>query len=912
MQKRYFLTTILFVLAFHISAQVTTTPAFITKGYKGEITVTFDPAEGNKGMVGATQCYAHTGLITPQSKNDGDWKYATPKWRDDSEKYKMTQDGDKWILTIPSIHSYYGCPETEEILKIAFVFNDGPNGSKDGKDAKGGDIFVDLVDGNLNVKFESPSENQLINANSVIEFSASASESSDLEILINGESKKTATGTNITYNHTFTEIGNYICMVNATANGNTVSDSIRICVTGTAATEARPTGLPDGITYYADDHTKATLSVYAKDNKNRIAENIFVIGDFNNWEFNTDYQMKKDGTTGYFWLTIEGLTPGKEYAFQYAVRRHDGTIVKVSDAYSEILLDKQDTYISETIYPNLMHYPAEGDGPVSVLRTNEPEFNWSEATLNFKRPDKNNLVIYELWVYDFSPLRSIEGITHRLDYLENLGVNAIELMPVSEFEGNISWGYNPTHYFAFDKAYGTKEMFQTFVDEAHKRGMAVIVDMVFNHATGLNPMNKMFPLADNPFFNLKPPHSDNFFEDWNHDFHITRTHFTRVLNHWLEEYRIDGFRMDLSHGLCGSSSCANCVANLTHFYEQGVKAISPDAYFILEHWNYSERGTLVGKGMLCWENTNFKYGETAMGWPANNSLVEANKDGYVSYAESHDEERNFYKVIQYGNGDLKTNETARLNRVPANVAMSVLLNGPQMMWQFQELGYDYTIGGESERTNPKPMPEYLHWYTNPLRMAQYRKAAQIISLRTKAFPEVFEGNPTSSSLGNGDVMSIIWGEGVNRIFVIANFSATASMPYNLPEGNSWYDYLAGDMNAQNAGTSLQLAPGDVKIYTASYTELPEVPEQYIYDDFVGTETTEMLPQVMLYPTITKGFVNIETTSTIDAVNVYSINGQQMPCGYRNGQIDLTPLPAGLYLIVVNTPTKQIAYKVVKE
>ena len=91
--------------------------------------------------------------------------------------------------------------------------------------------------------------------------------------------------------------------------------------------------------------------------------------------------------------------------------------------------------------------------------------------------------------------------------------------------------------------------------------------MVFNHATGLNPMNKLYPsseLSSNPWFNVTPPHGDNVYEDWNHDFAPAHEMFTRALSYWLKEYKVDGFRLDLSHGLCGPSY--NPVKNLKDYY----------------------------------------------------------------------------------------------------------------------------------------------------------------------------------------------------------------------------------------------------------------------------------------------------------------------------------------------------------
>ena len=194
------------------------------------------------------------------------------------------------------------------------------------------------------------------------------------------------------------------------------------------------------------------------------------------------------------------------------------------------------------------------------------------------------------------------------------------------------------------------------ISECHKRGIAVILDMVFNHSTGLNPMNKLYPYGDdlkyNPWFNVTAPHPDNVYEDWNHDFAPAKKMMIRALNYWLTEYKVDGFRMDLSHGLCGTTYDA--MDHITDYYEKGVKAVAEDAYFILEHWGpqmSSERPKLINQGMLCWDNTTNAYYQTAMGWLKDgDSFTNANRDGYVTYCESHDEERAFFKAKQYGNG----------------------------------------------------------------------------------------------------------------------------------------------------------------------------------------------------------------------------------------------------------------------
>ena len=547
-----------------------------------------------------------------------------------------------------------------------------------------------------------------------------------------------------------------------------------------------------------------------------------------NWKLSADYQLYKDGN--YFWITLTGLTPGQEYRFQYAVERADGVKKQISDLYSEKVLHPDDQYEPKKVDPDLLDYPSGADGYVTVIQPGKPEFQWSDATLNFQRPNKNNLVIYELWIYDYTEGRSLKGLMKRLDYIQNLGVNAVELMPICEFDGNYNWGYSPNHYFAPDKAYGTEEMYKTFIDECHKRGIAVIIDMVFNHATGLNPMNKLYPygtdLANNPWFNVNAPHSDNVYEDWNHGFAPAKEMFTRALKYWLTEYKVDGFRLDLSHGLC-SDQPNTAVANLKYYYDNGVKSVAPDAYMILEHWGGNmgtERPQLISYGMQCWSNTTNAYCQTAMGWlKEGDGFGDANKDGYVSYCESHDEERMQYKAKQWGNGTVATDASVRLGRVAENVAFNVLLNGSHMLWMWEEIGYDFSINSDldhpnassdSYRCNKKPRPEIRGYFTNADRVAAFTKCAQVITLRTQLMPQVFEGNPTSVTIGTGaKLRKIQWG---SDVFVAANFDVTGNQAVTLPNG-TWYDYLNG---ATLANGTYTLAPGELKVFTGTPVQAP--------------------------------------------------------------------------------------------
>ena len=757
-------------------AQVTTTPTIVPRGYKGEVIITFDATKGTGGMVGATQCYAHTGI----TYNGQSWQNCGT-WRDGKEKYKLTKKADNlWELKIsPSMFAYYGVPETTDITQICLVFNDGPGGSKEGKATGGRDIFIDL--------------------------------------------------------------------------GEAPCEDIWTGFTPAAVTnKTRPSGIVNGIYYDKSDPTKVTLCTYAA-SKTAAAKHVFLLGDMTDWQLSNDYQLYKDGN--YFWIEVKGLTKGKEYRFQYVVERADGQHVQISDLFSEKVIHPNDQYEPKTVDPTLIDYPRCGadGGYVTIIQPGKKAFEWSDATLNFKRPDKNNLIIYELWVYDHTPLRSIEGLMERLDYLKDLGINCIELMPVNEFDGNENWGYSPNHYFALDKAYGTSDQLKTFVDECHKRGMAVVLDMVFNHATGLNPMNKLYPygtdLKNNPWFNVTAPHSDNVYEDWNHGFGPTRDHFTRVLQYWLTEYKIDGYRMDLSHGLC-SDKANTSVENLKYYYTNGVKSVAQDAYFMLEHWGEnmgSERPQLVAAGMMCWQNTCNNFEQTAMGWLKDgDGFGDANKDNYVSYCENHDEERCFFKAKQWGNGSIASDENVRLNRVPLNLGFQCMLNGPQLFYHFAEVGFDYSKfqndkgewgkdgkaaygdivtkynANEEYKMKVKFRPERNGWFNAGARMQAFKKLAQTIQLRTRILPTVFEGNPTAQTIGSGVALRTIqWG---SNVFVAGNFSATASQQLNLPSG-TWYDYFN---NGTKAASTYTLAPGEFRIFTGTSIVAPAVPDSYSF------------------------------------------------------------------------------------
>ena len=911
---------LVFAILFNFSfgQTVTTDPSILTDDNTGMIKIIYNP--GTSAMSNATNCYAHIGVKTGGVR----WQ-CSPSWRSGLLKHKMVQVGSNWELTINNMYDYFDAC-VGPFQEIDVVFNDGPGGSLEGKTSTGGDFFIEIFPASqLNVSFSNTSTQGIINQGSTVSLVANSTTSSDLVLKKNGQIVSTATGTSISFSETLTNPGDYEYIVEASANGNLATSSRFISIVSPATDEPRPFGLKEGITYNSADSTKIHLCLYAKDKNDVLPDNVLVIGDINDWTLSNSYQLKRDGNTGYWWIELSGLDPTIEYAYQYAVKIGNNTI-NISDPYATKVLHPNDQWEPSQNYPNLKPYPSQADGGyVSVFKVNRPQFNWSNESVNFVKPDRNNLVIYEIWVHDFSPNGNLSAIIDRLDYIENLGVNAIELMPITEFEGNLSWGYNPTHYFALDKAYGTENDLKTLVDEAHKRGISVIMDMVFNHVTGLAPQAKLYwggngPSSNNPWFNLIAPHGASVFEDWNHNFTPTRDLLKSALNYWINEYKVDGYRMDISHGFCGSN-CSNRSEIVFDYFNNGVKSANENAYFILEHWEEypGEKQDYINFGMLCWLNNTHSYEQTAMGWLQDgDNLNSSNQDGWVTYCESHDEERNMFKAKTYGNGPTIKTLEGFTYRTPLNTAFNVLLNGPHMLWMFQELAYDYSIlsnssGAAGQRTDPKPIPENIGWFENVPRMRAYEKVAQTIQLRTKILPSVFAGNPTSSDLGTGNAArSVIWGTGDSRVFVVGNFNAPSdgvthvgSVNISLPQGNNWFDYFEDGNSPINAGTNVTLQPGELKIYTATKQELPEItfPIENLSIDNISDNIN-----LNVYPTYFDNEVKIETDFSIRQIHVISMNGTFISPSLNNNKLDLSQLKPGMYLLHImynNSKTKVV-------
>ena len=797
---------------------ICTDPKFVTQDMTQDVLVYINTT-GTSMDNFSGDIYAHTGVLTSASTANNDWKYVKTEWGVNDASCKLTKVKQNiYKLVIKGgPRAYYGVPSSETITHLAFVFRSA-DATTELKD-NGNDIFVKLAKADLDVKIVSPSDRSILDLNTSYTVSVTAKEATSVILYKNDQVVATSTGGDINYTYNVAVSEDAVFKAEASNSKKSVTDQIAVAALGASKSEARPAGIKDGVTV---NGSSATFVLFAPGK-----QQVVLLGDFSDFAPTNKYMMKKDGD--YFWITVDGLSANSEIAYQFLV---DKTI-RCADPYGKMILDPwNDKYINENanIYPNLRQYPADKATDVlSVFHTTPSTFNWSVT--DFQRPKQNSLAIYELLFRDFTVERSVKAAMAKLDYLKALGINAIELMPIQEFDGNNSWGYNPCFYFAADKAYGTVEDYKTFIDECHKRGIAVILDIVINHATGLHPWMKMWCGSDgqaatnNPFFNKVARHPFNVFHDFNHEYAKTRQYFKDMLQYWLAEYNIDGFRFDRSKGLTQKNSGSNLGTwnqydasriAIIKDYADAIREVESDAYIILEHLSDSQEENELAayKGIMLWRKAVEPYSETVMGWTGKSNFSSAAAFGRVGNIEDHDEERVAYKAIAYGQTFVKSDWSRISKHLQAAYALHFLSPYPKMMWQFGELGYDVTIGSDDgQKVEPKPVRwEYLE---DANRKALYDAVSKCITFRT-THPEMygFESTTTINTWAVGDAnmaaKTLVYSNAGGSVIVMANFTNTSSnATCNVPVQGEWKNLITGEaVTLSSTNYTTTLAAGD--------------------------------------------------------------------------------------------------------
>ena len=926
----------LLAFATHAQAQVTVSPVFFTD--TTPITITYDATQGNAALKDfAGDVYIWTGTVTNLSTSNTNWRNVhSPSFGAADPTALMTRDASNPNLYRISFtpRTYYPIPAGETLLRLGMIFKNAA-GTVVGRATGGGDIFVDATQPGLSARITSPSAtggNPLfVNANAQVAITGTSSAAATLTYTLNGtQVAQQANATSLNTTVTATQSGRNVVRFTATAGTSTAVDSLVFVVRPAVTVAALPAGAKDGVTYLAGG-TSVIFNLTAPSK-----QFAYVVGEFNNWQVDNPGYMNRtpDGTR--YWVQINGLTPGREYAYQYLV---DGTL-GVADPYCEKILDpSNDSFIPAVTYPNLKAYPTgKTTGIVSVLQTGQTPYAWT--TTNYQRPTRADLVVYELHMRDFLARHDYQTLRDTLSYIQRLGINAIELMPINEFEGNESWGYNPSFYFAPDKYYGTKEQLKRLVDECHRRGIAVVLDMVLNHSFGQSPMVQLYfdgatgkPAANSPWFNVDATHPYNVGYDFNHESAYTKYFAKRVMEFWLQEYRIDGYRFDLSKGFTQTNNPNDVGAwgsydqsriNIWKDYYDFMKSVDSNVYCILEHFaDNSEEKVLADYGMMLWGNLNHDYNEATMGYVSTSNFSWGyygsrgwNNPNLVTYMESHDEERLMFKNLTYGNaaGSYSVkNLTTALARQELAAAFFFTVPGPKMVWQFGEVGYDISID-QNGRVGNKPI--LWNYYQDANRRQLYNTYRALIAL--KKVEPVFENPTTYTQQLAGPAKSIHLANANTSVTIIGNFDVTATtIDPAFQSTGKWYNYLSGDsITVTNVNAPISLAPGQYAVYTSrrikKATLLPTRAEQ-----------AASILRLTAAPNPAAGSTTLRyelPAATTVALTVRNVLGQEvltLPAtreagGAHTRELPLGTLAAGVYIVQLRADGLQQTQRLVVE
>jgi 1,4-alpha-glucan branching enzyme len=911
----------------------------------GPVTINFNKA--GTPLAATTVIYAHIGATV----NGTRWSNVKGVWGTTNAPLMTFVSGTTYKIDLtPDLFSYFGVPTTSSITEICIVFRNAT-----GSVQTSPDYFLPV--GDFQVSLTSPVANSttIIGSGGSLAISATNTNgSANYKLLANGTSINTFAGS--TYSFTDTNIlVNKSYELQITQGTTTFSRKFSVIVNPGVVSETIPVGLVDGINYNAGDATKAILVLDAPGK-----DFVYVAGSFNNWQPGTTYAMKKDATAGStkFWLELNGLVSGTNYTYQYWVIDEtpiagSPVLVKTADPYSTLVLNKdEDPSIPAGNYPNLPPYPVGQDREVTVLQTGQTPYAWSTATTNFVKPDKDKLVVYEALVRDFDANRSFQNLINRIDYFKNLKVNAIELMPVMEFEGNESWGYNTSFHMALDKAYGTSSKFKEFIDLCHQNGIAVILDVALNHAFGRNPMDRMWmndpdgdgwggPASDNPYFNTVPRHSYNVGNDFNHQSSYTKNYVKRVVKQWIEEYKIDGFRWDLTKGFtqnCTSGdACTNSYqqdrVDVLREYADYSWSLDSNHIVIFEHlgndneeqqWANYRINETPSKGVLMWGKMTNEYNQLSMGYNSSSNFERMGHDAHgfagkrvIGYAESHDEEILMYKNLTFGQSSNPAHNVKNLNtalsRMSAIGAVSLLVPGPKMIWQFGDLGWNNSIwtcnngsvntdydGGVPAgdcKLDKKPQPQWVNnWLGDVNRNKIYFDWAKMITLKTTE--PIFNVNITANSgfdIQSGNTFTprlFLWDNTLpstqlKNVIVLTNFDVnTQNVVPDFPYTGTWYNLMDNStIDVTSTTATIAIEAGGYRIYGNKPSTL-------------GTDSFEVNGEMYLYPNPTSNYFTLN--ATVSKVEIYAISGQLVKSFKgdlsKENQYLINDLKQGLYLV----------------
>ncbi|MBD1823485.1 alpha amylase C-terminal domain-containing protein [Cyanobacteria bacterium FACHB-DQ100] len=428
-------------------------------------------------------------------------------------------------------------------------------------------------------------------------------------------------------------------------------------------------------------------------------------------------------------------------------------------------------------------------------------------------PENRDVILYEMHIADFcgkgtdiSDPTKFKQVLDKLDHLSELGINAIALMPVTEYDGDYRWGYMPLHFFALESSYGKPEDFKRLIDECHGRGIRVLIDCIFNHTNEESPLLKID--RDYWYYHDRhyPEDDANYwgpelsYENYDSDRNIRPTwNFVRdVVQFWIREYHIDGIRYD----------AVRQIANYEFFgwLFQQIEIKDKPFYQIAEHIpDTSEVCSPKGVFDACWHES-FRYflKDALIGQSVDleelKKAIDARQQGYagatsvINYLATHDRE---HMIVELG--DVGIFDQPAFDRVKFGVILQLTAPGIPMIWMGDEFGQ------ATHKTQTTLEPNQLDWSLldhNRDLFEFYKRTIALrhekSSLRTDNIEFFFE------HLDDKVLAYVRWNDDGERVIVVANFSDQNYENYaidNLPTDCYWQDWNNGSEIEVNEGRS---------------------------------------------------------------------------------------------------------------
>jgi len=505
-----------------------------------------------------------------------------------------------------------------------------------------------------------------------------------------------------------------------------------------------------------------------------------------------------------------------------------------------------------------------GPGGISTA----DDYNWQSS--NYIRPHLDTLIIYELHIDDFSSEGNgqgkFENIIEKLDHLKSTGINAIELLPISDFPGVHSWGYDPHLNSAIESNYGTPEDFKLLVDEAHLRGIAVILDIVWNHIRSSSPIWQIQPdYVLNPYIKIHNELNPNETEgswgmlDWDHFNSKTIEYINKVNKIWLEEYRIDGFRFDATRMIgwdmdqlhFGLPSWTSAISSIDSTIYQIAEHLPSDPWLIDNtdftsgwhdsfhdviksdvHGNYNSTMDLMRQVVQLHEYSNW-------GDPY------SNRNQAVKYMISHDEQSVIQEMVIFNNFTIE--EARERDKFYANILFTSL--GIPMLFQGQEFGF--MSGWDDENNNGDYDEEKLQYrpidwslLDSEVGQSHLDHYSKLILFR-KSNPALYRGQFHDLYRYSNEKVIVYGYEDVfeqnnnnDQVVVIANFSTMDQIISNIPflSNGRWYDIFGSytlDVNENSTYDEFDIPKKTAIIFSNRQWNLnvenrKNVPEDYSY------------------------------------------------------------------------------------